>query len=241
MKPSRKLLSLPIISLKEGQQIGYVKSLILSASTKSVAAIVVDPKGFFKDQRIIPYSRVVSVGDDAITVDKYSHVEKPSSVPELLDLVKDKLTIIGTKLVTETGKTLGNADEYYIDTTTGKITQIEISGGKLEGFLSGKAWISIDYVTTIGQDVIITQKESESELTVADKGLSETLKNLVNSTSHLASETTQTIGNYFKKGRSKSTAHLTPENEPAIIVENKPIPPKSEIISEIPATKDPLG
>ena len=70
VKASRKYLSLPIISLQEGQQIGYVKSLILDAGTKSLAAIVVDPKGLFKDQRIIPYSKVVSVGDDAITIDK---------------------------------------------------------------------------------------------------------------------------------------------------------------------------
>lgn len=241
MKPSRKLLSLPIISLKEGHQIGYVKSLILSASTKSVAAIVVDPKGFFKDQRIIPYSRVVSVGDDAITIDKFSHVEKPSNVPELLDLVKDKLTIIGTKLVTETGKTLGHADEYYIDTKTGKITQIEISSGKLDGFLSGKAWISVEYVITIGHDVIVAQKESETTLTVADKGLSDTLKNLVHSTSHLASTTTQTISNYFKKDRSKSTAHLAPDKEPVHAPESKAIPEKNETISEITITKDPLG
>jgi len=241
VKPSRKFLSLPIISLQEGHQIGYVKSLILNARTKSLAAIVVDPKGFFKDQRIIPYSRVVSVGDDAITIDKESHVEKPSNLPELLELVKEKLTIIGTKLVTETGKTLGNADEYYIDPKTGKITQIEISGGKLEGFLSGKAWIAAEYITTIGHDVIVTQKESEKALIVSDKGLNDTLKNLVHSTSHLASETTHTISKYFKKDRSKTTAHLAPEKALVQVDEIETTPPESKTSSEIPITKDPLG
>lgn len=241
MKPSRKFLSLPIISLQEGHQIGYVKSLILNAGTKSLAAIVVDPKGFFKDQRIIPYSRVVSVGDDAITIDKESHVEKPSNLPELLDMVKEKLTIIGTKLVTETGKTLGHADEYYVDSKTGKITQIEISGGKLEGFLSGKAWISAEYITTIGHDVIVAQKDSENALTVSDKGLSDTFKNLIHSTSHLASETTHTISNYFKKAPSKKTANLAPEKELVLVPDLETIPPESEKSSEIPITKDPLG
>lgn len=251
MKPSRKYLSLPIISLQEGQQIGYVKSLILDAGAKSLAAIVVDPKGFFKDQRIIPYTKVVSVGDDAITIDKGIHVEKTSSLPELLDLVKEKLSIIGTKMVTETGKTLGTAEEYYVDPQTGKITQIEISGGKLEGFLNGKAWISAEYIITIGHDVIVAQKGSESALTVADKGLSDTLKNLIHSTSHLASETTHSIGSYFKKDKVKTASHPIDDTTSNIIAEIEVSSPTDSASSEdipsninppeIPITKEPLG
>ena len=242
MKPSRKYLSLPIISLQEGQQIGHVKSLVLDAGTKSLAAIVVDTKGFFKDQRIIPYSKVISVGEDAITIDKESHVEKTSSLPELLDLVKEKLTIIGTKMVTESGKTLGIADEYYIDPKTGKISQIELSGGKIEGFLTGKAWISAEYITTIGHDVIITQKGSENALTVADKGLSDSFKNLMHSTSHLASETTHTISSYFKKGKVTATVPPPTQGKELIdLPETDASPPINQSASEIPITKEPLG
>ncbi|TGE34076.1 PRC-barrel domain-containing protein [Desulfosporosinus sp. Sb-LF] len=250
MKPSRKYLSLPIISLQEGQQIGYVKSLILDAATKSLAAIVVDSKGFFKDQRIIPYAKVVSVGDDAITIDTGSHVEKTSSLPDLLDLVKGKLSIIGTKMVTETGKTLGIADEYYVDPKTGKITQVEISGGKLEGFLSGKAWISAEHIMTIGHDVIVTKQGSESALTIADKGLNDTLKNLIHSTSSLATETTHTIGSYFKKDKAKVASQLTQDKPPIIIPETESTPSACQTTSEmseipqtpeIPVTKEPLG
>ncbi|HBP64086.1 MAG TPA: photosystem reaction center subunit H [Desulfosporosinus sp.] len=238
MKPSKKYLSLPIISLQEGQQIGYVKSLILDAGTKALAAIVVDTKGFFKDQRIIPYSRVVSVGEDAITIDKESHVEKTTNLPELVDLVKEKLTIIGTKMVTETGKTLGIADEYYVDQATGKIAQIEISGGKIEGFLSGKAFISAEYITTIGHDVIITQKGSENSLTVADKGLSDSFKNLIHSTSNLASETTHTISSYFKKEKAKSAPPTAVAKELVNLPETEEI---QETDSETPIIKEPLG
>jgi len=241
VKPSRKYLSLPIISLQEGQQIGYVKNLILDPSTKALAAIVVDTKGFFKDQRIIPYSKVISVGEDAITIDKESHVEKTSSLPELLDLVKEKLTIIGTKMVTETGKTLGIAQEYYVDPETGTITQIEISGGKLEGILSGKAWIPAEYIMTIGHDVIISQKGSENALTVADKGLSDSFKNLMHSTSHLASETTHTLSNYFKKGKSKAAVAPAQDKELVILPETDTTPQTKEGDTEISITKEPLG
>lgn len=202
MKPSRKFLSLPIISLSEGQHIGYVKGLVIDAGTKSLAALIIDPKGFFKDQRIIPYSKVVSVGEDAITIDKGGHVEKSASLPEILSLIKEKLSIIGTRVITQSGKTLGIAEEYYINPETGAITQIEISGGKLEGLLNGKALLQAEYISTIGQDVIVTQKGSETHLVAADKGISDSFKSLLHSTSHLASETTHSIGKYFKKDKT---------------------------------------
>jgi uncharacterized protein YrrD len=241
MKPSRKFISLPIISLQEGQQIGYVKGLILNAAKKSVAAIIVDPKGFFKDQRIIPYSRVISVGEDAITIDKESHVEKTSNIPELLDLTKEKLSIIGTKMITATGKTLGTAEEYYIDPTTGDITQIELSGGKLEGFFNGKALISAKYITTIGHDVIITQKDSETTLTVAEKGLTDTFKNLLHSASHLASETTHTLSGHLLKDKTKTVAHNTLDVTQTAETETETVPRDEATVSEISCAKEPLG
>ncbi|MEA4902934.1 PRC-barrel domain-containing protein [Desulfitobacterium sp.] len=222
MKASRKFLSLPIVSLSEGQHIGYVKSLVIDAQTKSLAAIAVDLKGFFKDQRIIPYNKVVSVGEDAITIDKGVHVEKSASLPEMLSLIKEKLTIIGTRVITQSGKTLGVAEEYYIDPETGRITQIEISGGKLEGLLNGRALLQAEYISTIGHDVIVAEKGSESHLVSADKGLSDSFKSLIHSTSHLASETTLSIGKYFKKDKpldltqepfDEEVSFLDPEGE----------------------------
>lgn len=210
LKPSRKFLSLPIVSLSEGQHIGYVKNLVIDAQGKSLAALVIDPKGFFRDQRIIPYNKVISVGDDAITIDKGNYVEKSTSLPEILTLIKEKLTVIGTRVITESGKTLGVVEEYYIDPESGKILQIEISGGKIEGLLNGKALLDANYITTIGHDVIVAQKGCESSLQVADKGINESIKSLIHSTSSIASGTTQALGKYFKKDKKQSLSEENP-------------------------------
>ncbi len=207
MKPSKEFLSLPIVSLSEGQHIGYVKSLVIDAQAKALAALVIDPKGFFRDQRIIPYAKVVSVGADAITIDKGAYVEKSASLPEILSLIKEKLTIIGTRVITQSGKTLGVVEEYYVDPDTGKITQMEISGGKIEGFFSGKAILEADYVVTIGQDVIVAQKGCETSLMIADKGINDTFKSVLRSTSNLASGTGQAFGKIFSKKDKDKLKH----------------------------------
>lgn len=267
MKPSRKFLSLPIVSLSEGQHIGYVKNLVIDSESKSLAALVIDPKGFFKDQRIIPYAKVVSVGDDAITIDKGAYVEKSTSLPEILTLIKEKLTIIGTRVITQSGKTLGIVEEYYVDSATGKIEQIEISGGKIEGFFNGKAVLDAEYITTIGQDVIVTQKGCENNLVVADKGITDTFKSIVHSTSNLATGTTQAFSKYFKKDKEKSLIEKNPldntnisfetedlasettDSTASALEESKEVAEQQPITSETtdsntdktPSAKDPLG
>ena len=122
---------------------------------------------------------------------------------------------------------------------------------KLEGFLSGKAWLNAEYIMTIGHDVIVTKQGSENTLTVADKGLNDTLKNLFHSTSHLASETTHSIGNYFKKDKAKTASQPTPDTTPISLAEIEPTPPENHTIPEaistsddseaIPITEEPLG
>jgi uncharacterized protein YrrD len=236
LKPSRKFLSLPIVSLSEGQHIGYVKSLVINAQTKALAALVIDPKGFFRDQRIIPYSKVVSVGDDAITIDKGTYVEKSTSLPEILSLIKEKLSVIGTRVITQSGKTLGVVEEYYVDPNNGKILQIEISGGKIEGLLSGKALLDADYITTIGQDVIVTEKGCESHLIIADKGINDTLKTLIHSTSSIATGTTHAISKYFKKDKNMSLAQDNALDENLDQLQNTDIPTSESIESSSVST-----
>lgn len=90
MLPSKKILSLPIISLKEGQQIGFVRNIVIDPKAKAVAALMVDPKGFFKEQRIIPYNRVVSIGENVITVSTENQAEKATNLPDILELLKEK-------------------------------------------------------------------------------------------------------------------------------------------------------
>jgi len=91
--------------------------------------------------------------------------------------------------------------------------------------------------------VIISQKGSENALTVADKGLSDSFKNLMHSTSHLASETTHTISSYFKKGKSHNATVPPPamDKELVILPNLEELPQDNPTVSEIPITKEPLG
>lgn len=215
MLPSKKFLSLPIISLKEGQQIGFVRNLVIDPKAKAVAAFIVDPKGFFKEQRIIPFNRVVSIGENAVTVSTESQVEKATNLPDILELLKEKAAIIGIKVITASGKNLGRTEEFYIDPADGAITCLDISDGKIEGLFNGKARLQAEDILTIGTDVVVAAKGCEERLEIFNKGLNENFKSFIHVASGKAAEKGQRLNSYWKNRKNKDAVDDIPAAEEA--------------------------
>lgn len=203
MKKSRKLISMPIVSLDEGIQIGSVRSLVVNPEKMEIAAVVLDQRGWFREQKIIPYSKIKSIGTDALTIDQSSNVQKPVNLPEILKLLNEKANPIGTRVISENGTVVGLVDEYYIDEQTGKIVSLEVSGKFLESLFKGKALLSTDNVRTMGVQAIVVKNGSESQLEKIDGGLQETLSNLKEGTSTLLDSTIQRTKELSKNIKDK--------------------------------------
>ncbi|NLI12829.1 PRC-barrel domain-containing protein [Pelotomaculum propionicicum] len=191
MRKSKRFASMPVISLEEGQHIGIVKELVIDPAGKRVAALIIEQKGWFKEQRFIPYAKVHSVGADAITIEKSSGVQKAAGLPEIVKLHREKIKIAGARLVAENGTVLGNVDEYYVDIETGTIAGLEFSGNVINSVIKGRAFLDIAYVRTMGKEVIVVTNEAVENAFKLDGGLQETIKNVRESTGHLWESTMQ--------------------------------------------------
>ncbi|HBI27105.1 MAG TPA: photosystem reaction center subunit H, partial [Peptococcaceae bacterium] len=139
-------------------------------------------------QKVIPYSRVVSVGNNALTVQKASNAERLASLPQILTLVKEDVQLKGSRVITETGKALGNVVEYLIDPVTGKIKAFEISAGSAQSLWKSKASLPADQVRTIGKDVLVVLQGAEEELQLNDGKLTEGVKSIKNSTNRFVNK-----------------------------------------------------
>ncbi|MDD3654114.1 MAG: PRC-barrel domain-containing protein [Desulfotomaculaceae bacterium] len=218
MKKSKQLLSLPVISLEEGQHIGIVKGLVIDPTNKLLAALIIEQKGWFKEQRFIPYNKVHSVGSDAITIEKGSCVEKGGALSEIVKLLKEKVNIIGSKIVAENGTVLGYVDEYYIDLTTGTIAGLEFSGNLIDSVFKGRAFLDNSYIRTFGRVVTIITNEGIENIFKLEGGLQETLKNFKESTGQIWDNTfkkTKELGNSInrKVKRDKETSPRLNESD----------------------------
>ncbi|HPZ42928.1 MAG TPA: PRC-barrel domain-containing protein [Bacillota bacterium] len=191
MQKSKRFEAMPVISLEEGRQIGTVKGLVVDPAARKVAALIIEQKGWFKEQRFIPYNRINSVGNDAITIEKSSGIEKAAGIPEIAKLLREKVPINGAKIVTDNGTALGYVDEYYVDLATGTIAGLEFSGSRLDSIIKGHAFIDINYVRTLGKEVIVVSSECLNNIIKLEGGLQETVKNLRESTGQFWENTLQ--------------------------------------------------
>ncbi len=191
MRKSKKFASMPVISLEEGQQVGVVKGLVVDPAEKKITALIIEQKGWFKEQRFIPYHKVHNIGEDAITIEKSSGVERAAGLPNIVKLLKEKVTINGARLVAENGTVLGHVDEYYIDAVTGTIAGLEFSGNFINGMVKGRAFLDIAFVRTFGKEVVIIRNEGIDNIFKLDGGLQETVKNIRESTGQFWENTVQ--------------------------------------------------
>ncbi|CCO08620.1 PRC-barrel domain-containing protein [Desulforamulus hydrothermalis] len=212
MRKSKKFIGMPVISLAEGQQMGTVKGLVVDPQQQKVAALIIEQKGWFSEQKFAPYGKVRSVGADAITIDQSAAIEKGTSLPEILKLYKDKVAVIGCKVVAENGCQLGEVDEYYVEETGGSIVGLEISANLLNSIIKGKSFLDISFVKTIGKHLVVTSNHALENMVKIDGGLSETVKHIKDSTSYLWESTlqkTKELGSKTKDELESKTKEFT--------------------------------
>lgn len=178
MRKSRDFLSLPVVSLEEGKEIGRVRSLVINPNTGEVAALMVQSGGIFGEQKAIPYQRVVSAGNNALTVQKASSAEKLTSLPQILNLIRDAVHLKGARVITEGGTALGVVEEFLIDPATGKIAALEIGGKFNDKILKRRALLPAAEVRTIGKDVVVVHNGAEQALTPGESPLAEGMRNV---------------------------------------------------------------
>ena len=107
MRKSRQYLSLPVVTLEEGKEIGRIRGLVVNPQAGEIAALIVQRGHIFPEQKVIPYPRVVSVGNNALTIQKASSAERLASLPQILNL-KRKCPAKGSRIITEEGASLGH-------------------------------------------------------------------------------------------------------------------------------------
>lgn len=187
MRRSRQYLSLPVVTLEEGKEIGRVRGLVVNHHSGEIAALLVQRGSIFREQKVIPYPRVVSVGNSALTIQKSSSAERLTSLPQILNLVKENVQLKGSRVITEGGTALGHVAEYLVNPETGKIEAFEISGTPAESLFKGRAFLPAEEVRTIGKDVLVvrrgaeeTLKRFEGKLAEGVKGIKETTNRFVN-------------------------------------------------------------
>ena len=115
MKLASKLIGLPVVSFETGKKFEKVEDIIYDDQTNSIVALLVDRGGMFSDAKIIEYSKISSVGDDAVIVVDENVIVSASESELVSRAVGEKVSVRGKQIMTEDGKDLGKVTDLSID------------------------------------------------------------------------------------------------------------------------------
>ncbi len=164
------VIGLKIISLQDGKEIGKVEDLIYDPDEKKIAAVIVKKSGLFSDPKLILINNVKSIGDDALIIENDNLIINSSEAGEKISsIAKHDTYITRNRVVTDTGVELGTISDLLFDPTTGYVEKFEVSQGGFKDLKSGKKYVNISQIETIGKDVIIVKPQVEETIKEQEK------------------------------------------------------------------------
>lgn len=162
MNKTADIVNLPVIDISEGTEIGIASKIIINPIEGSIAALVIDDGKWYLGAKLLPFAAIAGLGESAITIISNSEILTIQNAPALEQLLCTDVTVIGTKVLTKTGRIQGTVKEIIID-NTGKIIACEIE--ELNGEVSS---IPVERIMTFGKKVTIIADESEITTEVAN-------------------------------------------------------------------------
>ena len=171
MKKSIEIIGLPVISITEGRELGMSKTLLIDAKNGTIAAITIEDEDWYRGVKLLPYSSVIAIGEDAVTVTNSENILTLEDAGDYEAMMDANIKIIGTKAITKSGTIQGKVVEIYVG-DNGKIEKCEIEArdGSLSEITAYQISIFGKQVTVIDSDL-----EKKTEL-IAPKAPAEAVE-----------------------------------------------------------------
>ncbi len=126
MKKTEQILSLPVIEISSGNQLGTVAGIVVNPDRGEVECLLLDRTNWFAEMRALPFGAVLGVGEFAVTILNGSDVFPVSSKADLVSILEKNIQVVKAGVMTRSGKFIGSVSEYMVDDQSGKLVGCEV-------------------------------------------------------------------------------------------------------------------
>jgi uncharacterized protein YrrD len=149
MRKVNELFGKKVINQANGEAIAAVRDIVLSDDARRIVALVVGDGGWSKDEQVIRWSAIISVGDYVI-VEGMAPFAAAGEDAEIAGLREHAHTITGKTVISSAGERVGTVgDMYFAD--SGEIAGYEIK----QGMFGSNPILPATRVQAVGKDAII--------------------------------------------------------------------------------------
>ena len=149
---------------------------------------------------MLSLSSVSSFGEDRITIEKQSLLERTNSFARQHRRLRGPLTLIGSRVFTAGGKVLGRVEDYSFSTADGSLTTLEISAGPLQERLR----LPARYIIAVSPQTVMIKDEALSESSASES----TLRSGINSAWGALTGAAGSLADATRQGAKKLSSSL---------------------------------
>ncbi len=156
-RTSKSIIGMPVLSIAEGQPLGQIKQILIDVKNKAVQGFLLERRRLSRDERILPFAAVTGFGEDTITIEKYSLLERKGQSHQFVRALRQPLPLIGARVFTAGGRTLGKVEEYRFSLENGAITGLEIAG---DGLFKARTLVDGDYIIAVAAHTVMIKDQA---------------------------------------------------------------------------------
>ena len=158
MQKASDVVGRAIVSSETGERIGRVADLLIDAGVARVLGLVIGG-GVLKSEQVLPYTDVHTLGGDAVVARTATGVLNPQQWREQGSEGTRSSTLKHRRVLTTTGRALGEIDDVYVDEATGTIEGFELVGSAFAGLVQRRSMLPQGSGITIGADAVLVPDE----------------------------------------------------------------------------------
>ena len=155
MQKGKEVIGRKVVTLDGGERVDSVRDLIFDEQGNRVLALLVDEGGWFHAAKVIPFSSVRSIGEDAVMIASADDVVSARDDSTISAAMESKSGLAGLNLLTSDGKELGRIADVFFDETSGQVVGYEATGGLFSDLSSGRTFVPAPESVTIGAEAAI--------------------------------------------------------------------------------------
>ncbi|NLF80788.1 MAG: hypothetical protein GX572_06320 [Clostridia bacterium] len=193
---SRKIIGMPVYSCKEGLNLGNIKQLLIDSKTYLVQGFLLERKVLSKYERILPFTAVHQFGEDGVTVETASLLERRGQNSRYVRALHHPLAIIGSRVFTTAGRTLGKIEEFLFSSEDGRITGLEIAP---DGFFKERSLVRGEHLIAISGHTAMLKDEAILDAISLDNPLLSNIGNMADNMREKAGEFISNTADFTKR------------------------------------------
>ena len=219
------VLGMKVISISEGLELGQIRQIVITPE-RLVSGFMIGWR-HSREERLLRLAAVSSFGEDRVTIESQSLLERGNSFARQTRRMRGPLTLVGSRVFTAGGRVLGRVEEYSFSTKDGRLVTLEISGGLLQE----RQRLPAKYIIAISPQTVMIKDEALSEAGLSAgsirTGIGSALGTLTEAAGTLADVTRQSA-----KKLSSTLGGRQPDKDTAVAVPDTETPAAGQQIQE---------